>query len=225
PKLKYCYTVAPQLAQVLSKQYQTHFEVIRNVPFSRRPIWTPKKETKIILYQGVLNDGRGLQEAILAMKSLPNSLQLHLAGEGDLSTELRALVKKEHLEKRVKFLGFLKPDELRIITPQAFLGLNLLENKGLNYYYSLANKCFDYIQAGLPSIHPAFPEYLNLQEQYKCFYLLEQVKPQNVSNLILTILENPNDYEQKCRNATKAAQHLTWEEESKKLIQFYANIF
>ncbi|WP_205127803.1 hypothetical protein, partial [Okeania hirsuta] len=62
----------------------------------------------------------------------------------------RGLTKELDLQKQVKFLGYLDPEELRRITPQAHLGLNLLENKGLSYYYSLANKTFDYLQAGLP---------------------------------------------------------------------------
>ena len=77
--------------------------------------------------------------------------QLWLVGEGDLSVKLRELVKSYKLDQKVKFKGYLKPTELPEITAKATIGLNLLENTSLNYYYSLANKAFDYIQAEIPA--------------------------------------------------------------------------
>ncbi len=227
PQLSHCYTVAPQLATILSEQYGTSFAEIRNLPLTRptRKYKAPASNKKIILYQGMLNEGRGLEAAIMAMKKLPDALELHLVGEGDLSQQLRQLAKQEKLDHRVSFLGFITPKELQQITPQAYLGLNLLENKGLNYYYSLANKCFDYIQAGLPAIHPAFPEYTHLKEKYDAFYILEDLSPDALAKLILNIVKNEEDYHSKCQNASRAALSLNWEKESKKLLQFYAALF
>ncbi len=157
----------------MGDRYGIHFEVVRNVPL-KRSIKTaaPQKNPKILLYQGVLNEGRGLEFAIEAMQQL-EGVQLWLAGEGDLSDQLRRLVDQLQLQEKVRFLGYLPPKELAKVTPQAFLGLNLLENKGLSYYYSLANKCFDYIQAGVPSIQMNFPEYTRLNETYETFVLLD----------------------------------------------------
>ena len=78
------------------------------------------------------------------------------------------------LAKKVIFKGYVKPKELPKITAKASIGLNLLENKSLNYYYSLANKAFDYIQAEIPAIHMDFPEYRQLNQTYEV--LLRQIK-------------------------------------------------
>jgi glycosyltransferase involved in cell wall biosynthesis len=180
PRVDGAYTVGLALAQIFQKRYGIPFQVVRNMPFqnSRIPS-TPQllnsSTLPIILYQGVLNAGRGLETAIAAMQKIEGA-ELWLAGEGDLSQELRQLAKDLQVEKKVRFLGYLAPNELRSITQHASIGLNLLENRGLSYYYSLANKAFDYVQAGVPSIQMNFPEYLALQEEHRVFYLLNRLE-------------------------------------------------
>lgn len=226
PRLKYCYTVCESLAIVFKKEYGTDFEVIRNVPFKTE---IPNLETtdfnqkNIILYQGVLNDGRGLEEAIAAMKYVENA-ELWLAGEGDLSKELRRLAIDLKVENNVKFLGYITPVELKKVTQQATIGLNLLQNKGLNYYYSLANKAFDYIQNGKPSINMQFPEYERLNAEYGTFILIENLEVKALAAAINNLLTNKELYLKIQNNCLKAKMELNWEKEEVKLVDFYKNI-
>lgn len=224
PQFHYCYTVGPALAQLLQEQYGPAFSIIRNVPVPMETIATPSPTKPfIILYQGVLNEGRGLEVAIEAMQDIPHA-QLWLAGEGDLSLQLRKQVQMAHLEDKVKFLGYLSPTALKEVTVQASLGLNLLENSGLSYYYSLANKAFDYIQSGLPSIQMDFPEYHHLQEKYGVFHLLKELNPVVVATSINNLRPEMPYYNELRENCLQARKVLHWEEEQKILIQFYDQI-
>jgi len=224
PKIQHCYTVGQSLADELSARYQNTFAVIRNLPWrSEIPATKSSPNRPILLYQGVLNDGRGLEAAIGALQQL-KAVELWLAGEGDLSAELRTLAKESGVADRVQFLGYLTPEALKDLTPQATIGLNLLENKGLNYYYSLANKAFDYIQAGLPAIHMDFPEYRLLNEEYQIGKLIKDLKPESLQAAIEELLDNPQEYEKIRQNCRLAAQELTWEQEEKKLLQIYFDI-
>ncbi len=225
PKVDGAYTVCESLKTIFSKKYNNLFITIRNVPFENKNETTleNKNEKKIILYQGALNDGRGLEEMILAMKHLKD-YELWLAGEGDLSNHLREQSAKNEVENRVKFLGMILPQNLPDITKQADVGLNLLENKGLNYYYSLANKTFDYIQAGIPALHMSFPEYQLINEKYQVGVLLEDLKVESILNAIGQIFESPKYYADLKSNCKIAAKELTWENEEKKLIEFYKKI-
>ena len=152
------YTVCGSLAELFAELYGMDFKVVRNLPFaSLSPVVATtaapvlaRSKPKIILYQGVLNAGRGLEELIAAMLCIDNAVLL-LVGEGDRSVLLRALVDRMNISNKVVFLGRKTPEELRGITKQAYLGVNLLQHQSLNYYYSLANKYFDYIQAEIPS--------------------------------------------------------------------------
>ena len=226
PRIQSCYTVGEGLADLLGKKYGTSFEVIRNVPFLQQEILpeVEKPVRPVILYQGALNEGRALEECIEAMQWVDGA-ELWLAGEGDLSEALRAMVVRLQLTEKVKFLGYKQPEELKMITAQASIGLNVLHNLGLSYYYSLANKAFDYIQAGIPSIHMDFPEYLKLNEQYQVFVLVEDVAPRTIAATINDLLEDQEKYDQLRQNALRAAKELTWEVEEKKLLDFYGKLF
>lgn len=223
PRIKYCYTVGEGLADIFSKRYGVDFQVIRNISVAKNQIFFEKKnQTKIILYQGALNVGRGLEQYIEAMQWIENA-ELHLAGDGDIRTHLEQLVHDFKVEKKVFFLGKLKPDELTKITQKAFLGLNLLENKGLSYYYSLANKTFDYIQAEIPALHPDFPEYQAIMKQYEVGVLLD-LDAKKIANCISNLLYDTQKYahlQEECRRAKKI---FTWENEALKLIDFYIKL-
>ena len=221
PKVDFAYTVGPSLADVLTKKYTTTFEVIRNVPWSRavndqREIPT----TPILLYQGMLNEGRGLEALIQVLPSLDHAV-LWLIGEGDKSTELRQLVRKLGLMDRVVFWGYVLPKELPPLTRQATIGFNLLADRSLNYYYSLANKAFDYVQAGLPSIHMDFPEYRALNKQYEVGLLIPDLADETLIGAINKLLHNKNYYNQLQANCIHASQQWIWQIEEEKLRTLY----
>ncbi len=226
PKTDLAYTVGAALAEIFEKRYGKHFGVIRNLPLRKAQIVekAPKQPYDILLYQGMLNEGRGLECIIKALSYLPDTVKLWLAGEGDLSASLRKQVREAGLESRVHFLGLLPPEALDHITAQATLGLNLLENKGLSYYYSLANKAFDYIQAGVPSLQMAFPEYLSLQEQWDVFHLTNTLDPATLAAEIRYLLSNPQRLQQMRNNCRNAAQTLHWGQEEILLLQYYRKL-
>jgi glycosyltransferase involved in cell wall biosynthesis len=226
PKAAVCYTVGEGLAAVLAARYRKPFGVVRNVPFyiDKKNIATAKKtKTKILLYQGALNDGRGLEELLAAMPLLRNA-ELWLAGEGDNSTSLRHLALELGLENKVRFLGYVLPQDLKNITAQADIGCNLLQNKGLNYYYSLANKFFDYIQADIPSINPAFPEYLALLKQHETGIVVADLSPETLASAIQNLIDNTEYYTTLQHNCATAATVFCWEKEREILLDLWEKV-
>lgn len=224
PRLRYAYTVCQSLATIFEERYGTPFEVVRNVPFQQPiPPEMPTNTRFTLLYQGVLNDGRGLEELLDALPLLPD-VELWLAGEGDRSEELRQRVQQLCLQDRVVFLGYVLPEELKQRTLQADLGINLLQNKGLNYYYSLANKFFDYIQAEKPSLNMNFPEYAHIVAQYRVGLLVPDLQPQTLAQAIRQLQQNPDEYEAMRQECRRARSVFVWEEEEKKLRALYARI-
>lgn len=222
PRIEHAYTVCESLAELFYKEYKVPFEVIRNVPFKNEDVHY-EKEKRIILYQGALNEGRGLEAMIAAMEDVEGA-ELWLAGEGDLSEALRTLVQEKKLEHKITFLGFLQPEDLTDLTNKVYVGLNLLENKGLSYYYSLANKTFDYIQALVPGIHMAFPEYKKLNEKYNIGVLIKTLEKEDILKAIQTLLNDEVYYLQLKENCRQAKEELTWEKEVEKLLDVYQKL-
>ncbi len=226
PRIKYAYTVCDSLSVIFEEKYRTPFQVIRNLPSAKQPCndQMPRQdETTILLYQGVLNVGRGLEETICAMESM-EGVELWLAGEGDLSQKLREMVEEKGLQSKIIFHGKVNPADLPHLTCKADIGLNLLKNKSLNYYYSLANKTFDYMQAGIPSLCMAFPEYKKINEEFDALILLEELTPKAILLEVDRLKKNKNYYSEKCKNSKKASEQLVWEKEELKLLSIYESI-
>lgn len=221
PKTDFRYTVGPKLAVEFEQLYQVPFQVIRNLPVLQN-IEVNTTGEKYLLYQGALNEGRGLEVLLSAAKNL--EIKIILAGEGDLSDSLRSYVRQNNLTDKVRFMGFIEPNELKILTAKAFLGYNLLEPRGLSYYYSLANKFFDYTMASVPCLISLFPEYDALHQKYLMAVpcLLQE---KDIIKQVHFLLQNPEEYRNLQENCRKAAADLNWQNEEVLLINIYHAAF
>ena len=194
--------------------------VISNLP--RRTEFTGTKENvpKVILYQGWLNYSRGIDKAILAMKSIDKA-ELWIAGGGPLESEFRELAKHNGVDDKVKFLGKLSPEELRKITPKADVGLSIEENNGLSYYYSLPNKISDYIQSRVPVVVSNFPEMTNIVNTFGVGEIIENHSPEHLAEKINFVLTNGKAHY--LHNLTVAADELCWENQEDKILEFFSD--
>lgn len=221
PAMDQCYTVGQKLAEQYTKDYGKPFQVIRNLPYKRRSETLTEKHEKFLLYQGALNEGRGLEELLEAIE--PMDIKVKIAGEGDLSTELRQKARQLGIEHRVEFLGYLKPEELKELTAQAFIGYNLLNATSWSYYYSLSNKFFEYIQAGVPCITNRFPEYEAINEEHEVA-LLTELKVEKIREAIDELFNNPSLYQRLQNNCQAAAEVYNWEQEEQQLLKIYESL-
>lgn len=218
PKFKVRFTVGEELAGVLEKEYHAPFSVVRNVPVLHHAEILPRDQRRnLIIYQGALNEGRGLEHAITAMQFLPE-MELRLIGEGDLSESLRALVDRLGLASRVEFMGFVLPQDIPALTVHALIGLNLLEARSKSYYYSLANKFFDYMHAGIPSLNMAFPEYKKIISQYPVGICIENLSDQAIAEAIRKMLTDNNQVEIMLEACKRARELYCWQTEEKALL-------
>lgn len=213
------YTVGPALADLFSKQHGISFSCIRNLPnYTHTGALKSFNSPIRIVYQGALNEGRCLPELIHAIKDLP--IELVMAGEGDLSAELRELVRLNKQENQVRFLGFVQPEELTKLTLTCDIGFNVLEPKGLSYQYSLANKFFDYIQAGIPQICSDFIEYKLLNTIFEVA-VLSDFNQVNIRESLQLLIESDQLRTQLAENCIQASKQLNWNLEKEKLIPIY----
>jgi glycosyltransferase involved in cell wall biosynthesis len=225
PHIQFSSTVSPPIAEAYRKKYGIHMEVIRNLPFRKladaSPSFTlPRQSGKIIIYQGALNMGRGLEMAIKAMQYAQN-IQLVIIGRGDLEIQLKALAQSLGLTEKVTFMGRVSPDNLFDYTIQADLGISLEEDLGLNYRFALPNKVFDYIQAGVPVLVSDLPEVKSLVLQYGVGTISNAQTPAELGALFNRILDDKGKLQEWKVNLKKAAAELCWENEEHRLLELY----
>ncbi|HEY0262548.1 MAG TPA: glycosyltransferase [Chitinophagales bacterium] len=222
PKADLIYTVSNSIAKQFEKQYKKTVFLIRNIPF-KKELEIVEKTEKILLYQGAVNEGRGLEQLLLAMRQIPH--KLYIFGDGDVKQKLEQLVEKYDLQMRVIFKGKVSPEVLWQETTKAYIGINLLENKGLSYWFSLPNKLFDYIQAGIPQLIMNFPDQVALNDQKPFGIALENLEEETIIHAINELLNNSELYAKLQNNCVALAAELTWENESKTLLSLYEKLF
>lgn len=220
PRLKHATTVSQSIANEYQQQYGVQFKVVRNLPH-RRPLAKktnhhpgPKKlnDDKIILYQGSLNLGRGLEFIIQAMRHI-HGASLWIVGSGDLEEFLRILTRSLNLQYKVRFFGQIPFEELSPITAQADLGISIEEDLGLNYRFALPNKLFDYIQHQVPVLVSQLPEMQRIVQQYGIGEVLKSREPDIMAAQITDLLQNNEKRAAFRKKLPIAANELCWENE------------
>lgn len=226
PRLQWVYTVNSSIAKIYVQKYHVPVQVIRNVPSTPGPekgngnLPAGFTGRPIILYQGAVNVGRGLEEMIHALCLMPD-FHFLVAGDGDIKVQLEELVKRLELGDRVFFAGKVPFDQLAWYTRQATLGMSLEQDIGLNYHYALPNKIFDYMQAGVPVIASNLPEIRQVVEKVGFGVIVERFDPGYLSDTIKSMLYNPDLLRMWKENALSAAPDYTWEQEERELLAFF----
>lgn len=220
PGLQNTYTVSESYAQWFKKEYKIQPKVIKNVPFKiESPILEKNSDKNIILYQGAINPSRGIDKMILAMQYLENSV-LWIIGDGPLFAEYKLFAKENGVAEKISFFGKISPDELRLITPQADIGLSLEEDNGLSYRYALPNKVFDYIHAGIPVLGSCdLPEMKKLIHEFKIGMIIENHDPEHIAEKMKALLKLGKPHFQPALK--QATEVLNWENQEKSLLEIF----
>jgi len=230
PKLKYCITVNQSIANWFNKKYGADFKVVRNIPdkisvtaIKDRYDLNLPQDKKIILLQGAgINIQRGAEEAIDAMQWVENALLLIIGG-GDAIKNLELRIKNAGLQEKVMMLPKMKPEELYHYTCNANIGLSLDKDTNINYRFSLPNKLFDYVYAGVPVLASALPEIQAFIDKYYIGVCIKSHDPQHIAEMMNFML-NSADHSTWKANTKKAALENNWENEKKTWIDLVRDI-
>ena len=177
-------------------------------------------EEPVFLYQGMLQEGRGLEPSIRALGRAPD-LHLAVIGGGGLRGALEALARESGCAGRVHFLGEVGHRELIHLTRDALAGLALFEPLSPSYLFSLPGKLFEYIQAGVPVVATALPEMRKIIEGYGVGICLEDYGPEPLAAALLRMAEDRTWREGFKAGLAKAAEELCWEAEEARYLALY----
>ncbi|HUQ67612.1 MAG TPA: glycosyltransferase family 4 protein [Flavitalea sp.] len=226
PHFRKGYSVNRFIVDEFNREYGVSYEIIKNVPYkidTSLQIINKQKDPKLIIYQGAVNEGRSFETLIPAFKSI--DAHLIVCGDGNFMKQARHIVKENDLENKIQFTGWLPPGTLRTYTRHAYIGVNIIENSGLNNQLSLSNRFFDYIQAGLPQICIDYPAYRDVNDKYNCAYLIQNTCTITIAQALNRLLNDQELYNILHENCIKAAGVYNWNKEQEKLLSFYQSIF
>ncbi|MBK7173073.1 MAG: glycosyltransferase [Bacteroidales bacterium] len=228
PHLRDCITVNDSIAGLFRKEYAVEFKVVRNIPRKKTGVNLPDRtalglpmDQKIVLLQGAgINIQRGAEETVEAMQYVNNAILLIIGG-GDVLPVLKEMALKLRLGDKVRFIPKLPPDQLMGYTANADLGLTLDKDTNINYRFSLPNKLFDYIHAGIPILATPLPEIRKIIEKYNVGGFINHHDPKHIAERINEILADKEQYATWKKNLPLAAEELNWENEKKVLLDIF----
>ncbi|RLD82670.1 MAG: glycosyl transferase group 1 [Bacteroidetes bacterium] len=231
PQIKYSYTVCDSISEIYNKKYGVEMQVVRNIPLCKKQS-DKKKESnsfvreyagkKIILYQGALNVGRGIEHVILAMEFINNAIFV-IIGDGDITNQLKNMVTNKKLSDKVRFIGKIPFNSSSKYTENADIGMVLQEDLSLSYHLVLPNRLFDYIHAELPVIASDLPEIKKIFSENEIGLLISDLNPENLAKKITFLLNDIEKHEQIKANLKSIKEKYCWEKEEEKLIKLFTN--
>ncbi len=174
-------------------------------------------ERKLVVYQGSIQENRGIEPAIDAVASM-DGVVLVIIGYGHHRPVLERQVRERGLDDVVKFFGPVPNDELLAYTASADVGLCNIVNSSVSYYTTLPNKLFEYVMAGTPVIGSDSPEIGRVVRETGTGEVCDPEDPQALAAAIERILEDPAPY---LARMPEARARYNWGVEEEKLIALY----
>ena len=237
PKCDARLTVCQSIADYYRKRYGVEMTVVRNV--GKRKVesgewkvesgkwktesgeWEVESGKRMLLYQGAVNKGRGVDWAIDALEWLEDC-ELVVAGGGDLLEEMKDYAAGKPWAERIRFLGRLMPEELERLTARASVGLVMLEDMGLSYHFALPNRIGDFVAAGVPMVVSDLPEMSRVVREYGVGEVIEEPRDERYETRVKGLAEavervlarewTEADFE-------AARRDMDWEKEKRKLME------
>ena len=225
-------TVSEPIAYEYKKLYNVLPLVVRNVgrntdniiPYKREEMKVSEYDLLIILQGAGINMDKGAEE-LLDSINISEGITLLIIGSGDVIPQLKQRVKELNIENKVKILPLVPWNILMKYTKSADIGMCLEKDTNLNYRYSLPNKLFDYISAGIPILSSDLPETGKIIREYRCGQVIPSVTPEFISKTLSEVMNDRKKLAEFRRNSVIASKDLNWDIESKKVIELYSRIF
>lgn len=174
-------------------------------------------DRRIVLYQGGLTEGRGIEQLLAAFTQRDDGRHVLVCmGYGALEG---LVVERAESHPNIFYLPAVPPDVVLSYTGSADIGVSYIANPSLNDKYCLPNKLFEYIMAGLPVIVNDAPEMRRLVNRMEIGVVLEEL----TSESLFPVLEEieGRDPVVLARNLQRTAKEYCWESQAAVMLAAY----
>lgn len=202
--------------------------VIKNVPYKAskeainsrvlRDYCQIGDENVLFIYQGILEEGRGIDLILECFSETDQIKHIVFMGMGALEGKIKEFGRKY---ANIHFHAAVPSTSIAYYTASADVGISLIENTCLNYYYCLPNKIFEYFSSGIPAIVSDFPEMSRVIQEEKVGWAIP-VEKEALLNLINNL--SRQEIEEKKKHALQYRTKFCWQDEETKLIQMYQKL-
>lgn len=229
-------TVSPSIVTWMRRRFRLRTDptLVRNIPHRVGPV--PRRADgrlrelagltpadRVIGYCGGVTTGRGLEETVLALTELDDRTHLVMLGYGDPAyvAGLFAFARARGVDRRVHLVGPVPGPEVPTALADADVSVVYVRPICLSYRYSLPNKLFESIHAGLPVVAADLPDTAAVVRRYGVGDTFSPDRPHELAAAIERVVAEESRYR---AAASTAADDLDWSHEAERLVALYARV-
>lgn len=229
-------TVSPSIVTWMRRRFRlrTAPTLVRNIPHRVGPV--PERDggrlrelaglpasARVIGYCGGVTTGRGLEETLAALTELDADTHLVMLGYGDerYIAGLMDLATDLGVASRVHLVGPVPGREVPAALADADASVVYVRPICLSYRYSLPNKLFESIHAGLPVVAADLPDTAAIVREHGVGEVFGADRPDQLATAIEQVIADAERYRAASR---EAAQALDWTHEAGELVRLYARV-
>lgn len=223
-------TVSPKIETIFRECEIKNITVVTNYPLIQYfPQQNSLRKSMInncvnLIYVGGISFIRGIKEIVHSLEYLSyDNVKLILIGsfvEKGFKSELETLSGWG----KVEYKGWMAQQEVYLEMQKADIGL-LCFLPVPNHLYSVPNKLFEYMSAGIPVIASHFDYFKEVIIKNKCGICINPEDPRDIAKAIDYLISHREEAKMMGENGRKAVlEKYNWETESKKLITLYKEL-
>lgn len=206
---------APRAADAIDSPPGQHHEGVRKA-------CGLSEQTPLAVFVGWVTQDRGPDVVVEALAKLP---QCHLAvvGPRDPAAESLLLVKARHLgvSGRLHLLAAVPPAQVVPFIKEADLAVIPSTGPGLNYQYSLPNKLFEAVLAGLPVVVPNLQTMRSFVESREIGVTVHEHSADGFASAISQILSAVPQLRPTGERLARLKAELSWDAQAERLRELY----
>ena len=173
---------------------------------------------KIVLYEGVIVDGRWLEYVAQAVLHLPEDVVLVMMGHEKLKWRKvhAAEIKPALATGRLILAGPVPHDELLDYVADADVGVIIYDDSVRNNVFCEPGKLSDYISVGVPVVAPNFPTIGPVVQGRGLGLCFDGHSPEAIAATLMAVLAKPKS--RWSAALRRACSELTWETQAPNLL-------
>lgn len=201
--------------------------VIHNAPPARVQTTSTAHDPLRLVFHGGLSRDRNLIGLIRAVALLDGraTLDIHGYDRTQDSEELKQLVLELGVGHSVRFHGPFDYREVPLMLTDYDVGVLTHQMVDENFRYTLPNKVFDCMCAGLAVAMSDSPPMLSLLEQEGFGIVLDPTTPETIAAALGTLVDDRGQVSEMKRAAVEASERYWWPVQAAKLVSTYSQIF
>ena len=175
-------------------------------------------DKRIVLYEGVIVDGRWLEHVAQAVLHLPEQVVVVMMGQEKLKwrTMFAEQIKAPLASGRLIIAPPVPHDDLPDLVADADVGVIIYDDSVRNNVFCEPGKLSDYIAVGVPVVAPNFPTIGPVVRDYGIGLCFDGHSPEAIAETLRKVLDRPkSDW---APALERACAELTWETQAPNLL-------